>query len=240
VRRRLLLLLTPILLLLPELRVDPFRADLPCQWLHPLGTDALGRDGLLRLMHAASRSVGFASAVSLLALGGALPMALGEERFRGARSALRIVPPLLLLLSLAVALDGLGWMGLAFTLSALLALQAEPALRARLDPIRRAPVWSMARIQGAGMGHRLRVWAPWAYGEALPLLPSLWIAVLWDEGVLRLLGLGPPPTRDSLGLLLYEELPRLSTDGTMLGWASLVLVVALAAWSASKTPMEES
>lgn len=52
------------------------------------------------------------------------------------------------------------------------------------------------------------------------------------EATLRLLGLGPGPQHDSLGLLLNEELPRLSTDATALGIASLVVVLALALLSA--------
>ena len=46
----------------PDLPLDPFQSELGPTWAHPLGTDALGRDGLLRLLHAGARSLGFASA----------------------------------------------------------------------------------------------------------------------------------------------------------------------------------
>ena len=228
---RLLFLLA---LLLPELPLAPFRGELPCSLQHPLGTDLLGRDGLLRLLCAGARSLGFASAVALLALALALLLALGEERLKGARSALRIFPPMLLLLPLAAASRGLGWTELALLLALLMALHLEPPLRARLDPMRLAPAWSVATLLGAGPGHRIRIWAPWALEQAAPLFSTAWIGILWGEATLRLLGLGPPPTKDSFGLLLGEELPRLATDATALGWAALLLVLALAASTAFK------
>lgn len=226
-------------LFLPELRLDPFQGELPCTLGHPLGTDLLGRDGLLRLLHAGARSFGFASATALLAMSLALLLSLGEERFRGARSALRILPPLLLLLSLAAVSEGLGWSGLALILACLMALQLEPPLRSRLDPVRHSPVWQMPTLLGAGHFHRIRTWAPWAFEQASPLFASVWISVFWSEAALRLLGLGPPPTHDSFGLLLNEELPRLSTDPTPLGWAALILILTLAASTASKKQLEE-
>lgn len=59
------------------------------------------------------------------------------------------------------------------------------------------------------------------------------LQAIWAErpATLRLLGLGPGPQHDSLGQLLQEELPRLGTDPTLLTWASLAVVLALAAAS---------
>ena len=87
-------------LFLPELALDPFNADLPMGWPHLLGTDSLGRDGLLRLLHGGARSFGLASAVALASLVLGLFLALGEDRFRDGRSALRSLPSLLLLIPL--------------------------------------------------------------------------------------------------------------------------------------------
>lgn len=215
-------------LFLPELALDPFKADLPVGWRHLLGTDSLGRDGLLRLLHGGVRSFGFASAVALGSLALGLLMALGEDRFRDGRSALRSLPSLLLLIPLAAAFGGFGWVWLALLLAALQSLQLEPLLRARLDPFRRGPAWAMNDVLGASAAHRARTWAPWALQQAAPLFPTAWMAALWGEATLRLLGLGPGPQHDSLGLLLNEELPRLSTDATALGIASLVVVLTLA------------
>ncbi len=223
-------------LALPELGLDPFRAGLGASWPHPLGTDALGRDGLARLLLAGARSLGFASAVGLASLGLGLGLTLGESRLVEARKALRALPALLLLVPLAAAVGGLGWAALAALLSLLQALHLEAPLRARLGPVLRSPAWIQDRITGLQALQRLRKWTPWALEEALPLFPSAWIGALWGEATLRLLGLGPGPQRDSLGLLLQEELPKLPTDPTALGWAALVLVLALAWISTPERP----
>lgn len=226
-------------MLLPEAPLDPFRAELGCSWAHLLGTDPLGRDALLRLGLAGARSLGFASAVALLALALGLLLGLGRAAWPGARSALRAVPPLLLLVPLAALVNGLGWIALGVSMALLLALQLEPPLRARLEPFTLGPAWAMDRVLGAGFLHRCRQWAPWAYAQARPLFPGAWIGALWGEATLRLLGLGPGPQHDSFGLLLNQELPRLSSDPTPLGWAALTLLLALALLSASKSLSEE-
>jgi ABC-type dipeptide/oligopeptide/nickel transport system permease subunit len=233
-RRFWLLFLLPAFLL-PEVLLDPFRANLPSQTAHLLGTDPLGRDGLQRLLLATSRSLAFASAVALAALALALLLALWIHRCQEARSALRSVPVLLFLIPLAALRGGFDWVTLAALLSLLLSLQLEPPLRARLDPFRRSPAWHYGRLLGAGPLHQVRTWTPWALQEAAALFPSAWIGALWSEATLRLLGLGPGPRHDSLGLLLQEELPRLATDPTPLGGAALGVVLALA-WLCTPEP----
>lgn len=221
--------------LLPEVALDPFQANLPNESSHLLGTDPLGRDALLRLLLATGRSLAFASLVALGSLTLALALALGMQRLQEARSALRAVPVLLFLIPLAALRGGFDWLPLALLLSLLLALQLEPPLRARLDPFRRSPAWQFGRLLRADSLHQVQIWAPWALAEALALFPSAWISALWSEATLRLLGLGPGPRHDSLGLLLQEELPRLATDPSPLGWAALGVVLALA-WACTPEP----
>ena len=220
---------------LPELPLDPFRGGLGPSLRHPLGLDDLGRDGLLRLLLAGARSLGFASLCALLVLGAGLALALGGARFRGGLSALRNLPPLLFLLPLAAALGGLGRLPLALLLGGLLALHLEAPLRARVTAFRRSPAWLSETLMGAGPLSRLRRWTPWGLDQLAPLFPSAWLSALWGEATLSALGLGPGPTHDSLGRILAEELPRLATDPTPLGWAALTLVMALA-WSSTLAP----
>lgn len=222
--------------LLPEVAMHPFRGEVPPSFLHWLGTDALGRDGLARLILAAARSFGFASAVALGALSVGLALAFLPWG-RGARSALRMMPPLLVLVPLAAVVEGLGWGSMAFSLAVLSGMQLEPALRARLEPWRKGPAWEMEQVLGSNFQQRLRVWGPWLGREAGLLFPGAWIAALWGEATLRLFGLGPGPEVDSFGLLLTAELPRLATDATPLGWATLVLMLGLSA--ASYLPTQE-
>lgn len=215
-------------LVLPDLPLDPFHGGLPASPGHPLGVDDLGRDALLRLLLAGSRSVGFASACALLGLGTALLLAWRGRRWSGALSALRSLPPVLFLLPLAAAVGGLGVAALFLLLGLLLAPHLEPPLRAKLDAFRQSPAWAAERTLGATPASTLRRWSPWALDQAAGLFPSAWLGALWGEATLSTLGLGPGPDHDSLGCLLLEQLPRLATDPTPLGWAALALVLGLA------------
>jgi len=226
---RLLFLLA---LLLPDLPLDPFHGSLAASLWHPLGVDELGRDALLRLLLAGARSVGFASACALLALGLALFLAWRGRCWRGALSALRSLPPVLFLLPLAAALGGIGAAALLLLLGLLLAPHLEPPLRVKLDAFRQSPAWAAERTLGATPASTLRRWGPWALDQAAVLFPSAWLAALWGEATLSTLGLGPGPSHDSLGRLLLEQLPRLATDPSPLGWGALAVVLGLA-WSAS-------
>lgn len=218
--------------LLPEAPLDPWRGGAGPSLRHPLGLDDLGRDSLLRLSLAGARSLGFASLCALLALAAGLVLALVGGRWRGALSALRNLPPLLFLLPLAAAFGGLAPLPLALLLGGLLALHLEAPLRAKVEAFRRSPAWLSETIMGASPGSRLRRWAPWGLDQIAPLLPSAWLGALWGEATLSALGLGPGPTHDSLGRILAEELPRLATDPSPLGWAALAAVLALA-WTST-------
>ena len=103
----------------------------------------------LRAAASASRSLGFASTCALLALGLGLLLAWRGQRFLGAWSALRSLPPLLILLPLAAALGGLPVVPLGLLLGALIAPHLEPALRARIDRFRHSPAWAAERTLGA-------------------------------------------------------------------------------------------
>lgn len=221
-------------LLLPDLALDPFQGGLGTSLRHPLGTDDLGRDALLRLGLATVRSLGFATACALGALALGLLLAWRGRRLAPAWSALRSLPPLLFLLPLAAVLGGLAWPTLGGLLALLLAPHLEPALRSWVEGFRTSPAWALERTLGASRGSTLRRWAPHAWGQLALLFPSAWLAALWGEATLSALGLGPGPGHDSLGRLLAEELPRLAADPSPLGWAALGTVLLLAGTAAAR------
>jgi peptide/nickel transport system permease protein len=219
-------------LLLPELALDPFQGGLAATLRHPLGTDDLGRDALFRLALAAARSLGFASACALLALLLGLLLAWRGQRLLGVWSALRSLPPLLFLLPFAAAFGGLPILPLGLLLGVLISPHMEPALRVRMDRFRHSPAWAAERTLGASWTSTLHRWAPWGWQQAAALFPSAWLSALWGEATLSALGLGPGPGHDSLGRLLAEELPRIGSDPSPLGWGALLVVLALA-WTSA-------
>jgi peptide/nickel transport system permease protein len=215
-------------LLIPDLGLDPFHGGAGPAWRHPLGTDDLGRDALARLALASARSMGFASACALLALALGLLLAWRGRHLRGSLSAMRSLPPLLFLLPLAAAWGGLPLPATGLLLALLSAPHLEPALRSRLEGFRQSPAWAAERTLGAAWPSVLRRWAPWGWQQLAALFPSAWLMALWGEATLSALGLGPGPGHDSLGRLLAEELPRLSSDPSPLGWGALATVLTLA------------
>jgi ABC-type dipeptide/oligopeptide/nickel transport system permease subunit len=216
---------------LPELPLDPFQGGAPPDLHHWLGTDLLGRDALRRLLLAAARAGGFASACAMGALLLAWLLAGTGSRAQSVLSALRALPALLWLIPLAVLMGGLERTRLAPLVALLLAPHLEAPLRVKAEALRRGPAWAMGRVQGATRTRRLLAWAPWAAQEAALLFPSAWLGALWTETTLAALGLGTGPSSDSFGRLLAEELPDLAL-GSASAWAALLLVLGLA-WSLS-------
>lgn len=224
------LLLLPALLL-PELALDPFQGGAPPGLHHWLGTDALGRDALRRLLLTAAQAGGFASLCAMGAFAFAWLLAALPAPAQRALSALRSLPALLWLIPLAALLGGLERARLAPLIALLLAPHLEAPLRVKVAGLRRSPAWAAGRLQGATLLHRLLAWLPWAAGASAPLFPSAWLGALWAEVTLSALGLGPGPQQDSFGRLLAEELPKL-VMGSASAWAALLIALALA-WSLS-------
>lgn len=189
-------------------------ALLPPCLAHPLGTDALGRDALARLLDAARDTVSAAIPAMLLslALGTAygvtagLAPALASRALRRLLDALLALPPLLVLLCGAALLPlSLGsvilLVGCALWPPLARLVQAEvSAARLTLPVI-------VARRLGAGMpylarrhilpglGRLLGVQATFLTGDAILALATL-----------SFLGLGAPPPAAGLGALLQSGL----------------------------------
>jgi ABC-type dipeptide/oligopeptide/nickel transport system permease subunit len=208
---------------------------------HWLGTDALGRDRLSRMLYGTRLSLSLAPAAAgltlLLAFGfGAVPAFLGgpTERVAKATIDLMLSLPWLFLLLIARALlplntSPLGSAVVTFFMLGLLGwgLPAR-VLQARASHLRHADFALSARAAGISQARLLRV-------HLLPnlrplLLTQFWIAVpvfVLAEANLSLLGLGVSEPLPSLGSLLREMESGMSLGLDLCSIAPLFLLLLL-------------
>lgn len=201
----------PLLPLADPLATNARAVLLPPQAAHPFGTDALGRDMLARVVHAARLDLGLAIAAVLLAmttgtLMGAVVGWVGglSDRMAGwIVDVLMALPIYLLAMVLAAALgNGLGIVVLA---TALINLPFYIRLaRLEVRRLRRAPWLEGARMGGAADGTLLRLVLP----AIAPLVSvqattNLGWAMLNAAG-LSFIGIGVRPPVPEWGVLIAE------------------------------------
>ncbi len=191
-------------------------------WAHPLGTDALYRDALSRLLHGGRVSL----AVALLAstLGVVAGAAVGLTAAVTARGSARIVDellmrmvdvllafPFLLFVTLIGVLLGRTDEG---TLILVLGLSSAPAfarvIRARALSVLEQEFVAAARALGSSRAriafHHL---LPNVLGTVLALGASLVGSMILAEAVLGYLAVGLPPPTASWGRMLHEAEPMI-------------------------------
>jgi len=205
---------------------------------HLMGTDALGRDLLARLIHGARPSlvVGFAATGLALLVGFCLGAVAG---LRGGLADLLIVrlvdvvacfPPLVLALAFVAATGrtGLWPMVLGIALSRWTSLARY--VRGEILRHRDGDVWVSARAAGAGGGRLvLRHLLPLLAGPLL-VMASFGIAgaILLESG-LSFLGFGVDPPTPSWGSILAESRATLDAAWWPVVFPAAALVVLLAA-----------
>jgi peptide/nickel transport system permease protein len=179
---------------------------------HPLGTDALGRCVLSRLLHGAALAlrVAVVAALGAMVLGAALGVAAGflggwvDRTVGWAVDAWTAFPPLVLAVVLMVGLGAAsGHVALAIVLvdwtRFCRAMRAEAAAVAGRDHV------AAARLLGLGPGRLL-------VGEVLPaVLPLLAALLAWQVGIgvaveamLSFLGLGAGPDEVAWGRMIAD------------------------------------
>lgn len=201
-------------------------------WQHLLGTDALGRDMLLRTLAGLSTSV----LVGLLAAGASslIALVLGTVAALGGRKADAFVswlidlvmglPHLVLLILISYAL-GKGFWGVVIGV----ALTHWPSLarivRAEVLQVKEAPFVSVARKLGRSRWQIARDHLlPAVLPQFLIGLILLFPHAILHEAAITFLGFGLPPEQAAIGIILSESMSYLSAG---MWWLALFPGLAL-------------
>lgn len=208
-----------------------------------LGTDALGRDVLARVVAGAATSLWVAAlaTVASLAIGLAIGLVAGYTGGRVDGALMRLVdlvlafPTLLLAILLATLLRERGGAGSSAPVVATLAIVGwTPVARVVRNQVRvlaRGEMALAARSLGAS-SHRIvtRYLLPNVGGIVLAIAALVFAQNLLAESVLSYLGLGPPPPAPTWGRMIYEGRTFYRTSPHLVIAPGVAIVLAVAAF----------
>jgi peptide/nickel transport system permease protein len=179
--------------------------------LHPLGSDAFGRDVLSRLVHGARVSLRIGLLVVLVAgLAGTLIGALAgyfralDGPLMRAMDALMAFPAILLAIAIAAAL-GPSETNVVIALAAVYAPRTARIVRAQVLVLREAEYVQAARVAGASDAFILRRHIlPNCTAPLIVQLTFVFAYAVLAEAVLSFLGVGPPPPTPTWGNMIAD------------------------------------
>ena len=197
---------------------DLAQKNLSPSWQHPFGTDALGRDMLLRTLSGLSRSIRVglvtAAASAILALLLGVLAALGRPWISGSLSFLTDlalgIPHILLLLLISYAC-GKGFWGVALGVTLSHWPGLSRVLRAETLQVKDSGYVQAARRLGCS---QLRIFRDHLLPHLLPQLLAglilLFPHAILHEASVTFLGFGLPPDQPAIGSILAESMQYLS------------------------------
>jgi peptide/nickel transport system permease protein len=229
--------------------VDLLARNAPPSWAHPLGTDELGRDLLLRLLEGGQVSlfVGLVGAITAAAIGTAIGLVAGWRggradallmRFTDAVIALPVLPLLIVLAAVDLGKLGLdlgehaslwrivvitalfGWTTVArLVRGATLSLRAQEFVRA-------------ARALGAGGAHIVLVHILPNVASPIVVATTLSVGqIVLLESVLSFLGLGIQPPTASWGNMLTNAQETVASAPALAVWPGLLIFLTVIAFN---------
>ncbi|MEU1517664.1 ABC transporter permease [Streptomyces sp. NPDC005811] len=205
-------LLVPPLVQLDQQAVDLAAKLQPPSWVHPFGTDDVGRDLLLRCVYGlrVSLLVGVAAALTATVIGTAVGAAAGALGGWADRGLMRLVDtfssvPHLLLGIFIVAMFRPGVWPVVVSVALTHWLSTARIVRAEVLSLRSRPYIDAAVSGGASrwrvaVRHLLPGVLPQAALAAVLMVPH----AMWHESALSFLGLGLPTHMASLGNLIQS------------------------------------
>ena len=243
-----LILVVLIAIFAPLAPHDPYKQDLLARtvppvflggsWEHILGTDALGRDFLSRLMYGAriSLSIGLVAVAISAVIGTTLGILAGFFGGRVDRVVLfiinvRLALPGILIMLAVVSLFGGSLMTVMIVMGLLLWDRFAVVLRSATRQVRSMEYIAAAEVQGASTLQLL-------VKDILPNIANHLIVIatvelahaIILEAALSFLGLGVQPPTPSWGLMISEGKEMLLFDSwliTIPGIALMILVLAI-------------
>lgn len=191
--------------------VDFTARSLPPGLEHPFGTDPMGRDMLVRTMHALRLSLGVGLAASALsvtiAVGVATLAGLGRAADTVAgfvTDAMLGIPHLVLLILICFALGG-GTGAVVAAISITHWPRLARILRAELLQVRAAPYVEVSRALGRSRSFVLRYHVlPHLVPQILTGFVLMFPHAILHEAGLTFLGFGLEPSRPAIGVMLAE------------------------------------
>ena len=191
---------------------DLFNTLAPPSWTHPLGTDALGRDQLTRLLYGGriSLSVGLLSTAVAVVFGtavGAIAGTFGRwvDRFLMRLIDLMLVFPPLILLILFASLFGTSYLTIVLVLGAVSWMTVGRLVRASFLELKPKDFVEASRALGSGdVRISIRHILPNSWGPVIVAATLNTAAAIITESTLSFLGLGIQPPLASWGNMLQN------------------------------------